>query len=86
MSARDYGRPVMSARDIGDPLSPKYAVVPKTPAERKEAERQRHRDLGRVEVRVWVQPEDRPRVQRYADRINQGAVTRRAMSFKGVEK
>lgn len=41
-----------------------------TAAERKSAERQRQREAGRVAVTVWVHPDDRARVQRYADRAN----------------
>ncbi len=42
----------------------------RTPAQRKEDERTRHRLLGRVPVQVWVHPEDRARVQEYAARAN----------------
>ena len=42
----------------------------KSPAQRKADERTRQRDLGRVPVQVWVDPEDRARVQRYAARLN----------------
>jgi hypothetical protein len=42
----------------------------KTAAQRKADERQRQREAGRVAVTVWVHPEDRARVQRYAERAN----------------
>jgi hypothetical protein len=42
----------------------------KTPAQRKQDERERQRQLGRVPVQVWVHPDDRARVQRYAARVN----------------
>ena len=42
-----------------------------TPAERKAAERQRHRDAGRVVVQVWLQPLNREKLARYVKRLNQ---------------
>lgn len=36
---------------------------PKTPAERKREERERHRAAGRVPVQVWVRPEHRAQVR-----------------------
>ncbi len=42
----------------------------KSPAQRKADERERQRQLGRVAVQVWVHPDDRARVQRYAERVN----------------
>lgn len=42
----------------------------KTPAQWKADERARYRALGRVPVQVWVDPEDRARVQKYAAKLN----------------
>lgn len=42
----------------------------KTPAQYKSDERERQRKAGRVAVTVWVHPDDRSRVQRYAATAN----------------
>jgi len=42
-----------------------------TPAERKAAERQRQRELGRVVVQVWVHPDDRAKLAHYIKRLNE---------------
>lgn len=46
---------------------------PRSPAERKAAERQRQRDAGRVAVQVWVHPDDREKLARYIKRLNDRA-------------
>ena len=46
----------------------------KTPAQRKADERARQAQLGRVPVQVWVHPDDRARVQKYAARVNKARV------------
>lgn len=48
-----------------------HPARPKTPAERKSAERRRRRDAGlvRVVADVWVRPERVPAVQRLANKI-----------------
>jgi hypothetical protein len=45
-------------------------VSAKTPAERKQDERQRQRRLGRRVVQVWVHPDDREKLARYVKRLN----------------
>ena len=52
------------------PLANAHMNDPKTPAQRKADERERQRLAGRVMVTVWVHPDDRARVQRYAERAN----------------
>lgn len=42
-----------------------------TAAERKAAERARHKDAGRVSVTVFIYPEDRENLARYIKRLNQ---------------
>lgn len=42
-----------------------------TPAQRKAAERQRHRDAGLVAVTVWINAADRVKLARYVKRLNQ---------------
>jgi hypothetical protein len=42
----------------------------KTPAERKQDERERMRARGFVLMQVWVHPKDRERVQAYLARVN----------------
>ena len=44
--------------------------VPKTPAERKAAERQRRRDAGLAVVQAWVYPDDREKLARYVEKLN----------------
>ncbi|MEO6588958.1 MAG: hypothetical protein ABIP06_06490 [Pyrinomonadaceae bacterium] len=46
------------------------AAKPLTPAERKAAERARHRAFGRVHREVWVHPEDMQKLERYVARLN----------------
>lgn len=41
-----------------------------TSAQRKANERAGYRKLGRVPVQVWVHPDDRARVQKYAAAVN----------------
>lgn len=45
-----------------------------TPAQRKAAERARHKEAGRVAVTVWVYPQDREKVARYIKRLNELAL------------
>jgi len=45
--------------------------TPMTAAERKSAERQRQRDLGRVVVQVWIHPDDRAKLAHYIKRLNE---------------
>lgn len=45
-----------------------------TAAQRKAAERARHKDEGRVAVTVWVYPHDREKLARYIRRLNERAV------------
>lgn len=40
-------------------------------AQRKAAERARHKDAGRVAVTVWIWPEDRDHLARYIKRLNE---------------
>ena len=41
-----------------------------TPAQRKAAERQRHKDAGRQEVRgIYAHPEDHPPIKTYAAKL-----------------
>lgn len=40
-------------------------------AQRKAAERARHKDAGRVAVTVWIWPEDREHLARYIKRLNE---------------
>jgi hypothetical protein len=47
--------------------------VSKTPAQRKAAERQRQRDMGRVVIQVWIDPADRQKLTRYIKRMNERA-------------
>jgi hypothetical protein len=42
-----------------------------TAAERKAAERARHKEAGRVAVMVWIEPADRVNLARYVKRLNQ---------------
>ena len=42
-----------------------------TAAERKAAERARHKEAGRVAVTVYVLPEARERLHRYVKRLNE---------------
>lgn len=49
-----------------------------TAAERKAAERARHKDAGRVAVTHHIYPEDREKVARYIQRLNERAERRRA--------
>lgn len=44
-----------------------------TPAQRKAAERQRQKDMGRVAVQVWIDPADRVKLARYVKRLNDRA-------------
>ena len=46
---------------------------PTTAAQRKAAERQRHKDAGRVAVTVHIYPVDRKKLGRYIKRLNQRA-------------
>lgn len=39
-------------------------------AQRKAAERARHKEAGRVAVAVWIWPEDREHLARYVKRLN----------------
>lgn len=48
---------------IVEDLAAPMMAAPKTPAERKAAERQRHTDAGRKPVTVWVLPEYRAEVR-----------------------
>lgn len=41
-----------------------------SPAQRKAAERARYRALGRVPLQVWIHPDDRALVRRFADELN----------------
>lgn len=50
----------------------------KTAAQRKAAERARHKEAGRVAVTHYVYPEDRELVARYIKRLNQRTQRRRA--------
>lgn len=43
---------------------------PKAAAERKQNERDRQREAGRVVVQVWIDPRDRARLLQYVKRIN----------------
>jgi hypothetical protein len=45
-----------------------------TAAERKAAERARHKEAGRVAVTVFAYPDDRPNLARYIKRLNQRRV------------
>lgn len=45
-------------------------MTAKSPNQRKAAERERHRALGRTPVQLWVAPKDREALRRYADRLN----------------
>ena len=47
-----------------------------TPAQRKAAERARHKQAGRVAVTHYVYPEDREKVARYIKRLNERAQQR----------
>ncbi len=49
-----------------------------TPAERKAAERTRHKEAGRVAVTVHIYPEDRPKLAHYIKRMNERAERRRS--------
>lgn len=49
-----------------------------TAAQRKAAERARHKEAGRVAVTVWIYPEDREKLARYIKRLNERAERRRA--------
>lgn len=42
-----------------------------TAAQRKAAERARHKEAGRVAVTVWIDPADRENLARYIKRLNQ---------------
>lgn len=42
-----------------------------TAAQRKAAERARHKDAGRVAVTVHIYPEDREKLARYIKRLNE---------------
>ena len=42
-----------------------------TPAQRKTAERARHKEAGRVAVTVQIYPEDRDKLARYINRLNE---------------
>lgn len=51
----------------------------KTPAaQRKAAERARHKEAGRVAVTVHIYPEDREKLARYIKRLNERAEAKRA--------
>lgn len=43
---------------------------PASSAERKAAERERYRALGRTAVQVWVHPDDALRLRIYVNRLN----------------
>lgn len=45
----------------------------KTTNERKAAERAAKRKAGLVPMEVWTRPEHRPKVKRYANRLNERA-------------
>lgn len=47
-------------------------------AQRKAAERARHKEAGRVAVTVWIYPEDRAKLARYIKRLVERAERRRA--------
>lgn len=47
-------------------------------AQRKAAERARHKEAGRVAVTVWVYPEDRAKLAHYIKRLVERAERRRA--------
>jgi hypothetical protein len=47
-----------------------------TAAERKAAERARHKEAGRVAVTVFVYPDDRLNLARYVKRLNQRRLVR----------
>lgn len=49
--------------------------------ERKREERARYRKAGLVPVQVWVRPDNREKVQRYAERLNN-----RAAPLNGAEQ
>lgn len=49
-----------------------------TAAQRKAAERARHKDAGRVAVTVHIYPEDRVKLTRYIKRLNERAEALRA--------
>ena len=51
-------------------------------AQRKAAERARHKEAGRVAVTVHSYPEDRELVARYVKRLNERAERRRAGMFR----
>lgn len=44
-----------------------------TAAQRKAAERARHKEAGRVAVTVWIYQQDRDKLARYIKRLNQRA-------------
>ena len=50
-----------------------------TPAERKAAERARHKEAGRVAVTVWIYPADRDKLARYIKRLNERALYAEAL-------
>lgn len=50
-----------------------------TAAQRKAAERARHKEAGRVAVTVNIYPEDREKVARYIKRLNERAESRRSV-------
>ena len=56
-----------------------------TAAERKAAERARHKEAGRVAVTVHIYPEDRQKLSHYTKRLNERAERRRSANT-GVER
>ena len=42
----------------------------KSPAQRKQEERDRYREAGLVAVQVWIKPKHRERLYRYVERLN----------------
>ena len=52
-----------------------------TAAERKAAERTRHKEAGRVAVTVHIYPEDRAKLAHYIKRLNDRAERRRSANL-----
>lgn len=48
----------------------------RTPAQRKQDERKRHRDAGRVAVTAWIKPRDRKHLALYVELLNGQVVPR----------
>ena len=54
-----------------------------TAAERKAAERTRHKEAGRVSVTVHIYPEDREKLAHYIKRLNERAERRSSANTEG---